>query len=171
MFLPGKIMKFAILICIGTFLTGFAASAQTSTSGQAVSVATPTPGPVGTASTALSSSLTGGGVVNGRGTMGAGISVPPPSAVGPIVPGAVVINSNGSSVGTGNLAGSSVINGGGPGTVTGAPTPTSTVPTYVVPGSGLGTVVLVSGTALVNGTATVTVTAVPAPNPNPGSVQ
>jgi hypothetical protein len=103
--------------------------------------------------------------------MGTGVNVPATSAVAPIVPGAVVINSNASSVGTGNLAGSSVINGGGAGSVTGAPTPTSTVPTFVVPGSGLGTVVLVSGTALVNGTATVTVTAVPAPNPNPGSVQ
>jgi hypothetical protein len=55
--------------------------------------------------------------------------------------------------------------------VTGAPTPTSTVPTYVVPGSGLGSVTLISGSTQVSGTGVVTVTAVPAPNPNPGSVQ
>jgi hypothetical protein len=164
-------MKVAILFCIAALLAGFAARAQTSSSGQAVSVATSTPGPVGTASTALNTSLTGAGPANGQGSMGTGVHAPASSAAAPIVPGAVVINSNASSVGTGNLAGSSVINGGGPGSVTGAPTPTSTVPTYVVPGSGLGTVVLVSGTTVVNGTAVQTVTAVPAPNPNPGSVQ
>jgi hypothetical protein len=106
--------------------------------------------------------------------MGTGVNVAVAAtsgAVAAIVPGPVVINSNANSVGTGNLAGTSQINSGGPGTVTGAPTPTSVVPTYVIPGTGLGTVALVSGTALVNGTATTTVTAAPAPNPNPGSVQ
>ena len=167
-------MKFSTLVCIAAFLTGFgvcAASAQTNGSGRAVVVPTPTPGPVGTASTALNSSLTGGGVINGHGTMGTGVNVPQVSAVAPIVPGAVTINSNASSLGTSNVAGSVTLNSGGPGSVSGAPTPTSVIPTYVIPGSGLGTVALVSGTTLVNGTAVTTVTSVPAPNPNPGSVQ
>lgn len=148
-----------------------AASGQTSASGQAVSVATPTPPPAGIASTALNTSITGGGVKNGQGSMGTGVNVPASSAAAPIVPGAVTISSNASSVGSSNVAGSSQINGGGPGSVSGAPTPTSVVPTYVVPGSGLGTVVLISGTTVVNGTGVSTVTSVPAPNPNPGSVQ
>ena len=60
-------MKLSILICVATVFAGFAgvgvrsASGQTDASGRPVSVATPTPGPVGTASTALNSSLTGGG--------------------------------------------------------------------------------------------------------------
>jgi hypothetical protein len=152
-------MKFSTLVCIAAFLTGFgvcAASAQTNGSGRAVVVPTPTPGPVGTASTALNSSLTGGGVINGHGTMGTGVNVPQVSAVAPIVPGAVTINSNASSVGTGNVAGSVQINNGGPGSVTGAPIPISPIPTYVTPGTGLGT----------GATAVTTV-----PNPNPGSVQ
>lgn len=170
-------MKLSNVICAAALfgcVAGFGVCSvlgQTTSSGQAASAATPTPGPVGTASTFLNASLTGGGVVNGQGTMGTGISVPPLSAVAPIVPGPVLINSNGSSLGTSNVAGSSQLNSGGPGTVTGAPTPTNPIPTYVVPGAGLGTVALVSGTTLVNGTAVSTVTTVPAPNPNPGSVQ
>ncbi len=167
-------MKTSILLCAAAAIAGIglcSASGQTSSSGQAVSVATPTPGPVGAASTALNSVLTGGGVLNGQGTMGTGVNVPQVSAVSPIVPGAVTINSNANSIGTANLAGTSQINSGGAGSVTGAPTPTSTIPTYVVPGSGLGTVTLISGTTQVSGTSVATVTAVPAPNPNPGSVQ
>jgi hypothetical protein len=162
-------MKRSILFCVATLLAGFAglfpASAQTSASGQPVSVATPTPGPAGTTSTALNpnlntalnSSITGGGVATGQGSMGTGVNVPPVSAAAPIVPGQVIINSNGTSVGAGNVAGSVQINNGGPGSVSGAPTPTSPIPTYVTPGTGLGT----AGNA---GTTT-------APNPNPGSVQ
>jgi hypothetical protein len=151
-------MKLSILACIAMALIGVrSASAQTSASGQAVSVATPTPGPVGTASTALNSSLTGGGVENGKGTMGTGVNVPLPSEVAPIVPGAVIINSNASSVGTGNVAGSVQINNGGAGSVTGAPVPVSPIPTYVTPGTGLGA-------AAAAGATTTT-------NPNPGSVQ
>jgi len=154
-------MKLSILVCIATALAGglgvCSASGQTSASGQAISVATPTPGPMGTASTALNSSLTGGGVVNGQGSMGAGVNVPQPSEVAPIVPGAVTINSNASSVGTGNVAGSVQINNGGAGSVTGAPVPLSPIPTYVTPGTGLGT-------AAAAGSTTTT-------NPNPGSVQ
>jgi len=170
-------MKLFNLVCAAAAFLGFAglgvcsASGQTSASGQAVSVATPTPGPVGTASTALNSSLTGGGVANGQGTMGTGVSVPPVSAAAPIVPGAITINANATSLGSSNVAGSSTLNSGGPGSVSGAPVPTSPIPTYVVPGSGLGTVALISGTALVGGTVVSIVTAVPAPNPNPGSVQ
>ena len=152
-------MKPTFLLCIAALLAGLGtltASGQTSASGQAVSVATPTPGPVGTASTALNSSITGSGVVNGQGSMGTGVHVPPVSAVPPIVPGAITINSNASSVGTGNVAGSVQINNGGPGSVTGAPVPTSPIPTYVTPGTGLGTAA--------TGATTVT-------NPNPGSVQ
>ena len=156
-------MKFAILVFIAALVGGFgvsAASGQTSASGRAVVVPTPTPGPVGTASTALNSSLTGGGVVNGQGTMGTGVNVPQGSvaaAVPPIVPGAVTINSNANSQGTGNVAGSVQINNGGPGSVTGAPIPISPIPTYVTPGTGLGT-------ATTGASTTVT-------NPNPGSVQ
>jgi hypothetical protein len=151
-------MKLSILVCAAALLAGAGSVlGQTSASGQAVSVATPTPGPVGSASTALHTSLTGGGVVNGQGSMGTGVSVPPVSAAPPIVPGAVTINSNASSVGTGNVAGSVQINNGGAGSVTGAPTPLSPVPTYVTPGTGLGT-------AASAGTTTTT-------NPNPGSVQ
>ena len=150
-------MKFYFLVCIAALASGIcAASAQTSASGQAVSVATPTPGPVGTASTSLNSSLTGGGVVNGQGSMGTGVSIPPVSAAPPIVPGAITINSNASSVGSGNVAGSVQINNGGAGSVTGAPTTTSPIPTYVTPGTGLGT----------GASAGTTVS-----NPNPGSVQ
>jgi hypothetical protein len=76
--------------------------------------------------------------------------------VAPIVPGAVVINSNASSVGTGNVAGSVQVNNGGAGSVTGAPVPVSPIPTYVTPGTGLG---------IVPGVGTTTT------NPNPGSVQ
>jgi len=133
------------------------ASAQTSASGQAVSVATPTPAPVGTASTALNSSLLGGGVINGKGTMGTGVNAPQPSEVAPIVPGSIIINSNASSVGTGNVAGSVQVNNGGAGSVTGAPVPVSPIPTYVTPGTGLGA-------AASAGVTTTT-------NPNPGSVQ
>jgi len=143
-------MKLSILICGAGLIAGLGICTA---SGQS---ATPTPGPVGTVSTALNSSLTGGGVVNGKGTMGTGVNVPATSAAAPIVPGAVVINSNGSSVGTGNVAGSVQINNGGPGSVTGAPTPTSPIPTYVTPGTGLGTA---AGTGIA------------VPNPNPGSVQ
>jgi len=152
-------MKLSILFCIAALLAGLGgrtAFGQTNASGQAVSVATPTPGPVGTASTALNSSLTGGGVANGQGSMGTGVNVPPASAVPPIVPGAITINSNASSAGTGNVAGSVQINNGGPGSVSGAPVPTSPIPTYVTPGTGLGTAA--------SGGTTVT-------NPNPGSVQ
>lgn len=168
------ITKLRILVAIAALTTAIglhSASAQTSQSGQPIAVATPTPGPIGIASTALSTSLTGGGVTNGQGSMGSGVNVPASSATAPIVPGAVVIGANGSSVGASNVAGSAVINGGGPGSVNGTLTPTSTAPTFVVPGSGLGTVALVSGTTVTNGTAVTTVTAVPAPNPNPGSVQ
>jgi hypothetical protein len=132
-------------------------AAQTSASGQAISVATPTPVPVGTASTALNSSLTGGGVINGKGTMGMGVNVPQPSEVAPIVPGSIVINSNASSVGTGNVAGSVQVNNGGAGSVTGAPVPVSPIPTYVTPGTGLGTAASAGSTS--------------SNNPNPGSVQ
>jgi hypothetical protein len=152
-------MKLLILLCIAGFAAGLgtrSASAQTSASGQAVIVATPTPGPVGTASTALNSSLTGGGVANGKGSMGTGVHIPPVSAVPPIVPGPIIINSNASSAGTGNVAGSVQINNGGPGSVTGAPTPVSPIPTYVTPGTGLGAAASAGTTAT---------------NPNPGSVQ
>ena len=144
-------MKVSVLIFIVAIAGGFGLCQA---SGQAV--ATPTPGPVGTASTALNSSLTGGGVRNGQGTMGTGVHVPVSSATVPIVPGPVIINSNGASGGTGNVAGSVAINSGGPGSVTGAPTPVSPIPTYVQPGSGLGTAAT---------------TGVTVPNPNPGSVQ
>ena len=153
-------MKLSTLFCIAALFAGFglcSASAQTDAAGRAVSIATPTPGPVGTASTALNSSLTGGGVYNGQGTMGTGVTVPQVSAAPPIVPGAITINSNASSVGTGNVAGSVQINNGGPGSVTGSPIPTSPIPTYVTPGTGLGTAATGVGTA--------------ATNPNPGSVQ
>ena len=155
-------MKHFNFVCIAASVVGFAglgvcsASGQTSASGQPVSVATPTPGPVGTASTALNSSLTGGGVTNGQGTMGTGVNVPAVGKAAPIVPGAVTINSNGSSVGTGNVAGSVQINNGGPGSVTGVPAPANPIPTYVTPGTGLGTPAN-AGTTV--------------PNPNPGSVQ
>jgi len=156
-------MKRFNYVCFAVFLAGFAglgicaASGQTSTStGQALSVPTPTPGPVGTASTALNSSLTGGGVTNGQGTMGTGVNAPPAGTAAPIVPGAVTINSNASSVGSGNVAGSVQLNNGGPGTVTGAPVAISPIPTYVTPGTGLGTPAT---------------TGVTVPNPNPGSVQ
>jgi hypothetical protein len=156
-------MKFLILVFVTVLVAGFgvsAASGQTNGSGRPVIVPTPTPGPVGTASTALNSSLTGGGVVNGQGTMGTGVNVPQGSTVStapPIVPGAVTINSNANSEGTGNVAGSVQINNGGPGSVTGAPVPISPIPTYVTPGTGLGTAATGVGTA--------------ATNPNPGSVQ
>jgi len=88
--------------------------------------------------------------------MGTGVNVPATSTAAPIVPGAVTISSYGSSAGTGNVAGSVQINNGGPGSVTGTPTSVSPIPTYVTPGTGLGTTV----------NAGVTV-----PNPNPGSVQ
>ena len=154
-------MKLPILVCalfVAAVFSVASAYGQTSQSGQAVVVATPTPAPPGYTSTAVNIQVSGtvAGVTNGNGTMGSGVNVPPPSAVSPIVPGAVIINSNASSVGTGNVAGSVVINNGGSGTVTGAPTPTSVIPTYVTPGTGLGTA------------ATAGVTA---PNPNPGSVQ
>ena len=145
------------IFCIATLIAGVCAGwGQTSPSGQPVAVATPTPGPVGTASTALSSSLTEGGVRNGKGSMGSGVNVPAVSAVPAIVPGAVTINSNATSLGTGNVAGSVQINNGGPGSVSGAPMPTSPIPTYVTPGTGLGAAAGVGTTA---------------PNPNPGSVQ
>jgi len=153
-------LKGSIFFCalVAMLMAAGHASAQTSpTTGQAISVPTPTPPPVGTASTALNSSLTGGGVINGQGTMGTGVNVPQPSEVAPIVPGSVVINSNASSVGSGNVAGSVQVNNGGAGSVTGAPTPVSPIPTYVTPGTGLGA----SASA---GTTTTT-------NPNPGSVQ
>jgi hypothetical protein len=141
-------MKLSIFLFCAALLSGLGCARGQS--------ATPTPGPVGTASTALNSSLTGGGTVNGQGSMGTGVNAPPSSATPAIVPGAVVINANGSSVGTGNVAGSVQLNNGGPGSVSGAPTPTSPIPTYVVPGSGLGTA---AGTGIT------------VPNPNPGSVQ
>jgi hypothetical protein len=143
----------AVLLALGA---GHAA-AQTSASGQAVSVATPTPAPVGTASTALNTSLLGGGVSSGKGTMGTGVNVPQPSEVAPIVPGAVVINSNASSVGSGNVAGSVQVNNGGAGSVTGAPAAVSNIPTYVTPGTGLGAATGAGSTT--------------SSNPNPGSVQ
>jgi hypothetical protein len=154
-------MKFGILFCVSAVM-GFAAvssaHAQTDAStGQAISVPTPTPGPVGTASTALNSSLVGGGVANGQGSMGTGVNVPATSAVPAVVPGSVIINSSADSEGTGNVAGSVQINSGGAGSVTGAPVPQSPIPTYVTPGAGLGT-------AAGAGTTTTT-------NPNPGSVQ
>ena len=155
-------MKLSILLCIALAIAAFAgpgaasASGQTSPSGQPITVATPTPGPVGTASTALNSSLTGGGVANGQGSMGTGVNVPPTSAAPPIVPGAITISSYGSSAGAGNVAGSVQINNGGPGSVTGTPVTVSPIPTYVTPGTGLGTTVNAGTTA---------------PNPNPGSVQ
>jgi hypothetical protein len=153
-------MKFPILVCVAALLTGFgvaAASGQTDGSGRPIIVPTPTPAPVGTASTALNSSLTGGGVINGQGSMGTGVNVPQVSVVAPIVPGSVTINSNANSEGTGNVAGSVQINNGGPGSVTGAPVPISPIPTYVTPGTGLGTAATGVGTT--------------ATNPNPGSVQ
>ena len=155
-------MKLSILVCIAMVVAAFAgpgarsAWGQTTPSGQPISVATPTPVPVGTASTALASSLTGGGVANGEGSMGTGVHVPPASAVPPIVPGAITISSFGSSAGAGNVAGSVQINNGGPGSVTGTPVTVSPIPTYVTPGTGLGTTVNAGTTA---------------PNPNPGSVQ
>ncbi len=144
-------MKLSIVVALVAVIAGFGSS-----SARAQAVPTPTPGPVGTASTALNSSLTGGGVVNGQGSMGTAVHAPATSAIPPIVPGAVIINSNGSSVGTGNVAGSVQINNGGSGSVTGVTTPTSPIPTYVTPGTGLGTT---AGTG------------VAVPNPNPGSVQ
>ncbi len=156
-------IKFSILVFVAALLAGFglsAASGQTTGSGRAIVVPTPTPGPSGTASTALNSSLTGGGVIHGQGTMGTGVNVPQAGAASsapPIVPGAVTINSNANSQGTGNVAGSVQINNGGPGSVTGAPIPISPIPTYVTPGTGLGTAATGVGTAVTN--------------PNPGSVQ
>ena len=155
-------MKFFLLLCAVAFALGFGlrtASAQTSaTTGQADSVPTPTPGPAGTSSTALNSSLTGGGPANGQGSMGTGVNTAttPVSAVPPTTPGSIIINSNANSIGTGNVAGSVQINNGGAGSVNGAPTPISPVPTYVTPGSGLGTPASASTTTS---------------NPNPGSVQ
>ena len=159
----GKVMpdmaKLWILLC-ATVICGWIgaghALAQTNASGRAIAVATPTPGPVGTASTALNSSATSSGAAAGQGSMGTGVKVPASSAVSPIVPGAVTINSNASSLGTSNVAGSVTINSGGAGTATGATTAVSSVPTYVTPGSGLGTA---AGTGIA------------VPNPNPGSVQ
>ena len=159
-------MKFSILVFIAALVAGFgvsAASGQTDASGRPIVVPTPTPGPAGTASTALNSSLTGGGVTHGQGSMGTGVNVSQAgasgatSAVPPIVPGAIVINSNANSLGTGNVAGSVQINNGGPGSVTGAPVPISPIPTYVTPGSGLGAAATGAGITV--------------PNPNPGSVQ
>jgi hypothetical protein len=153
-------MKLFLLLCAAALALGIGgrtAMAQTnSATGQAIAVPTPTPGPSGTASTSLNSSLTGGGVVNGQGSMGTGVNTAPASAVPAIVPGSVIINSNATSIGTGNVAGSVQINNGGAGSVTGAPTPISPVPTYVTPGTGLGAAA---------GTTTT------ANNPNPGSVQ
>jgi hypothetical protein len=155
-------MKLFLLLCAAALVAGFGlrtASAQTSPiTGQAVSVATPTPGPSGTSSTALNSSLTGGGPANGQGSMGTGVNTAttPVSAVPPTIPGNIIINSNANSIGTGNVAGSVQINNGGPGSVTGAPVNTSSIPTYVTPGSGLGTPASASTTTS---------------NPNPGSVQ
>jgi hypothetical protein len=155
-------MKLFLLICATVLVAGLGlrtASAQTSSiTGQAVSVPTPTPGPSGTSSTALNSSLTGGGVANGQGSMGTGVNTAttPVSAVPPITPGNIIINSNANSIGTGNVAGSVQINNGGPGSVNGAPTPISPIPTYVTPGTGLGTPASASTTTS---------------NPNPGSVQ
>ncbi len=145
-------LKGSVFLCalVALLMAAGHASAQTSSSGQAVSVATPTPAPVGTASTALNSSLLGGGVINGKGTMGTG-------EVAPIVPGSIVINSNASSVGSGNVAGSVQVNNGGAGSVTGAPVPVSPIPTYVTPGTGLGVATGAGSTS--------------ANNPNPGSVQ
>ncbi len=88
--------------------------------------------------------------------MGGGVNTAPTSATPAIVPGAIIINSNATSLGSGNVAGSVQINNGGAGSVTGAPTPVSTVPTYVIPGTGLGTPAGPGATV---------------PNPNPGSVQ
>jgi hypothetical protein len=152
-------LKGSIFLCalVALLMAAGHASAQTSVSGQAVSVATPTPPPVGTSSTALNSSLVGGGVINGKGTMGTGVNVPQPSEVAPIVPGSIVINSGASSVGTGNVAGSVQVNNGGAGSVTGAPVPVSPIPTYVTPGTGLGVATGVGSTTT--------------NNPNPGSVQ
>jgi hypothetical protein len=103
-----------------------------------------------------------GGIENGQGSMGTGVNVPAavpqaPQAgsVSPIVPGSITINSNASSAGTGNVAGSVQINNGGAGSVSAAPVPISPIPTYVTPGTGLGT--NPSGGIV--------------PNPNPGSVQ
>jgi hypothetical protein len=158
-----EFMKFLILIFIAALASGFgvsAASGQTDASGRAIVVPTPTPGPAGTASTALNSSLTGGGVTHGQGSMGTGVNVSQAgatSAVPPIVPGAIIINSNANSLGTGNVAGSVQFNNGGPGSVTGAPVPISPIPTYVTPGTGLGAAATGAGITV--------------PNPNPGSVQ
>jgi hypothetical protein len=159
-------MKFSILVFIAALAAGFGVSAaygQTDASGRPIVVPTPTPGPSGTASTALNSSLTGGGVAHGQGSMGTGVNVAQSGATGststvsPIVPGAIIINSNATSLGTGNVAGSVQINNGGPGSVTGAPIPISPIPTYVTPGSGLGAAATGAGITV--------------PNPNPGSVQ
>jgi len=158
-------MKLFQILCAAAFATiaaGFGlhtASAQTSPiTGQAISIPTPTPGPSGTSSTALNSGITVGTPATGQGSMGTGVNIAttPVSAVPPTIPGSITINSNASSLGTGNVAGSVQINNGGPGSVTGAPVPISPIPTYVVPGSGLGT----------PATATTTTS-----NPNPGSVQ
>jgi len=149
-------MRFFVIACVAAVCAAGAAHGQTNATGQAVAVPTPTPPPVGTASTSLNSSLTGGGVVNGQPTMGTGVNVPASSAASPIVPGAITISGNASSVGSGNVAGSVQINSGGPGSISSPPTPVSPIPTYVTPGTGIGTP---AGTS------------VTAPNPNPGSVQ
>ena len=97
----------------------------------------------GTASTALNSSLTGGGVTNGQGTMGTGVNVAQSGATGcqrcvPHRAGSRHHQQQCELLGTGNVAGSVQINNGGPGSVTGAPVPISPIPTYVTPGTGLG---------------------------------
>ena len=178
-------MKLWALSCSVALLAGLGlsqASGQTNGSGRPIAIATPTPGPSGTASTALNSSLNSGpshgggshmktevcGVLIGETRNGvvevqASIEALNAAQAGtgsgttpPIVPSFVTINSNSSSAGTGNVAGSVQINNGGPGSVTGAPVPVSPIPTYVTPGTGLG--------AAATGVVTV-------PNPNPGSVQ
>lgn len=150
---------FHFFVCAAALgLGGAAASAQTSSSGQASSFATPTPPPVGIASTALS-----GAAANGAGSMGSGVNVPVVGTTQPIVPGMVVINSNANTVGASSaVAGSVQINNGGAGSVTGISPPISPIPTYVVPGTGLGATVATSGTT---GATTLI------QNPNPGSVQ
>ena len=153
-------MKFLLFLCAVLMVAlcgAHHAAAQTSPiSGQAISIATPTPAPVGTNSTALNTSITGGGPATGQGSMGTGVNTPATSFAPSIVPGSITINANANSLGTGNVPGSVQINNGGAGSVTGAPVPQSPIPTYVTPGSGLGT------------PATSSVTSI---NPNPGSVQ
>src|SRR5580700_5219571 len=111
-------MKFSILICAAAVFAGAglcSASGQTNATGQAVSVPTPTPGPVGTASTALGTSITSVGVKGGQGSMGTGVNAPASSTTSPIVPGAITVNGNATSLGSGNVAGSVQINNGGAG--------------------------------------------------------